>query len=158
MQDLIEQFTPQLARENSLAYFGLPREINQATEVLHWNRIGAGFSVDAPVRFIFLLKLKREQPDMYYAAHRFLSQISRQWAEDVLGADRVRYLREYLYHGASSEDEVMLAQFLALAIQEIKVTFPESIIKFVEEVTTDEEIKEVLGVHFHIIESLIVKE
>ncbi len=58
MQDLIEQFTPELARENSLAYFGLPREINQVTEVLHWNNFRAGFSVDAPVRAIFSAEAK----------------------------------------------------------------------------------------------------
>ncbi len=95
---------------------------------------------------------------MYYSAHRFLSQVSRQWAKDVSGADRVRYLREYLYHGVSSEDEVTLAQFLTAIIQEIKGTFPESIVQFVKEITADEEIKEVLGVHLYTIEALITKE
>jgi hypothetical protein len=155
MQDLIEQFSPQLARENSLAYFGLPREINQMTEVLHWNTIGAGFSVDAPVRAIFLLKLRLEQPERYYAAHRFLAQTNRLWAADVSGPDLVRYLREYLYHSVSSEDSAKIAHFLTTAMQEIAEKFPNSLPPLIQEIAQDDELKELLGTHLHIVESLI---
>ena len=157
MQDLIEKFTPELARENSLAYFGLPREINQMTEVLHWNAIGAGFSVDAPVRAIFLLKLRIEQPEMYYDAHRFLARTNRQWAADVSGADQVRYLREYLYHSVSSEDAATLAQLLTTTVQEIAQGFPDSLAQLIEEITQDDELKELLGIHLHNVESLMQK-
>jgi hypothetical protein len=159
MQDLIEQFTPELAREkeNSLAYFGLPREINQKTEVLHWNAIGAGFSVDAPIRAIFLLKLSIEQPKMYYAVHSSLAQTNRQWAADVSGADQVRYLREYLYHSVSSEKPATLAQFLATAVQEIAEEFPDSLASLLEEIAQDGELKELLGAHLHHVESLMQK-
>ncbi|MBV9712370.1 MAG: ATP-binding protein [Ktedonobacteraceae bacterium] len=157
MQDLIEQFTPQLKRENSLAYFGLPREINQTTEVLHWNTVGAGFSVDAPVRAIFLLKLRIEQPELYYTAHHFLAQTNRQWAADVSGADQVRYLREYLYHSVSSEDSATLAQFLTITVQEISKQFPGSLAPLMEEITQDNELKELLGRHLDHVESLMQK-
>ncbi len=155
MQNLIEQFIPQLARENSLAYFDLRREINKVTEVLHWNTIGAGFSIDAPVRAIFLLKLRIEQPEMYYLAHRFLAQTNRQWADEVSGADLVRYLREYLYHSVSSEQSTTLTQFLTTAVQEITERFPASLTDLIEEIAQDNELKELLGDHFHNVESLM---
>ena len=157
MQDLIEQFAPQLKRENSLAYFGLPREINQTTEVLHWNINGAGFSVDAPVRALFLLKLRIEQPEMYYAIHRFLAQTNRQWAADVSGIDQVRYLREYLYHGVCSADPATLGQFLTATVQEIAEKFPDSLTPLLEEIAQDDEFKELLGAHLHKVESLMQK-
>jgi len=155
MQDLIETFTPQLKRENSLAYFGLPRELNQATEVLNWNPTGTGFSVDTPIRTIFLLKLQIEQPDLYYDVHSFLARTNRQWAADVTGADRVRYVCEYLYHGISSRGTVALEQFLTTTAQEIADAFPESFAQFVDEVTQDEDLKELLNGHLQTIKSLM---
>ena len=103
MEDLIEKFTPELALANSLEYFGLPREINETTEVLDWSVTGIGFSVDTPVRAILSLKLRIEQSEIYYEAHRFLAQMNKKWAIEVSGADRMRYLREYLYHSACSK-------------------------------------------------------
>jgi hypothetical protein len=157
MQDLIEQFMPDLARENSLAYFGLPREINQTTEVLHWNPIGARFSVDAPVRAIFLLKLRIEQPETYYAIHGFLSQINWRWAADVSGNDQVRYLHEYLYHSIHNEDPTVLTQLLPKIVQKIAETFPESLAPLLSEIEQDDELKELLGTHLRTVESHIQK-
>jgi hypothetical protein len=159
MQDLIERFTPQLAQgnNNNLSYFGLPREINQTTEVLHWSASGAGFSVDAPVRPIFLLKLRIEQAEMYYGIHRFLAQTNWQWAADVSGADQVRYLREYLYHSISSEERATLAPFLTKTVEEIAETFPESLAQLMYEIEHDDELKELLDGYLLTVASLIQK-
>jgi AAA ATPase domain len=158
MQDLIEKFIPELARENSLAYFGLPREINQKTEVVHWDDIaGTGFSVDTPARTIFLLKLQIEQPERYYAVHRFLAQMNKQLATGVSGTDRIRYLREYLYHSASSEDATMLPQLFASLVQEIVEESPESLQLFADEVSHDEELREMLGEQVRVMESHLHK-
>jgi hypothetical protein len=54
MQDLRETFTPEVKLESSIAYWGLPKEINEATDVLNWNMTRAGFSVDDPIRTLFL--------------------------------------------------------------------------------------------------------
>ena len=122
MQDLIETFAPDLKLENSLAYFGLPKEINQITEILNWNSAYAGFSVGVPVRAICLLRLRIEQPEMYYEAHRFLAQTYKQLATDVAGADQVRCLGEYLYH--SSIETSIQGQFSISVVEDIVDTFP----------------------------------
>lgn len=156
MEDLIKKFTPELALENSLAYFGLPKEINQTTEVLVWSAMGLGFSVDTPVRAIFSLKLRIEQSETYYVAHHFLAQTNKKWAIEVSGADRIRYLREYLYHSACSEDAAMLPLLFANVVQDIIVEeSPESLQQFIDEFSQDEELREVLGGQLHIMESLV---
>src|SRR6266849_1047287 len=155
MEDLIKKFTPDLALANSLEYFGLPREINQTTEVLDWNATGIGFSVDAPVRAILSVKLKIEQPEMYYAAHRLLAQTNKKWAIEVSGADSIRYLREYLYHSGCSEDTATLPQLFASMLQQITQRSPESLQQFASEFSQDEELREVLGENFETLSSLI---
>ncbi len=155
MEDLIQKFTPQLALANSLAYFGLPRAINQTTEVLDWSATGIGFSVDAPVRAILSLKLKIEQPEMYYAAHRFLAQKNNKWSTEVSGPDRIRYLREYLYHSACSENTATLPQLFANILQQINEKSPEFLRQLASKVSQDEELKEVLGENFEALSSLI---
>ena len=157
MQDLIEKFTPELARENSLAYFGLPREINQKTEAVHWDIAGTGFSVDTPARTIFLLKLQIEQPERYYAVHRFLAQTNKKLAAGVSGTDHIRYLREYLYHSASSGDVAMFPALFASLVQKMVEESPESFQQFVDEVSDDEELRQVVGGQFRVLESHLHK-
>jgi hypothetical protein len=155
MQDLIEVFTPDLRLENSLAYFGLPKEINQFTEILTWSVADAGFSVDAPVRALCLLRLRIEQPELYYNAHSFLARTYKQLATDVAGDDQVRYLGEYLYHssiGTSSQ-----AQSPATVVEDIVDTFPKSVAVLAAEIKRDEELKELLGTHFSDVQSLLEK-
>ncbi len=155
MQDLIETFAPDLKLENSLAYFGLPKEINQITEILNWNPADAGFSVDVPVRAICLLRLRIEQPGMYYEAHRFLARTYRQLATDIAGADRVRCLGEYLYH--SSIETSIQGQSPISVVEDIVATFPESVASLATEIKLDEELKELLGTHFSDVQSLLEK-
>ena len=155
MQDLIEKFTPDLKLENSLAYFGLPRKINQVTEVLNWSITNAGFSVDAPVRALCLLGLRIEQPEMYYDAQRFLAQTYRQLATDVAGDDQVRCLGEYLYH--SSIETSKQGQSPMSIVQDIVNSFPGSVASLVTEIGLDEELKELLNPHIPDIQSLLEK-
>jgi type II secretory pathway predicted ATPase ExeA len=155
MEDLIKEFTPELALANSLEYIGLPRAINQTTEVLDWSATGIGFSVDAPVRAILSLKLKIEQPEMYYAAHRFLAQKNKKWATEVSGTDRIRYLREYLYHSACSENTETLTQLFANILQQINEKSHEFLQQLTSKFSQDEELKEVLGENFEALSSLI---
>jgi hypothetical protein len=147
MQSLIEHFAPKLARENSLAYFDLPREIQQAAEVLKWNTPRAGYSVDAPIRNIFLLELKMEQPEDYIVIHTFLAEENRRLATEVTGTDRVRYLREYLYHSAISNGPQNISFHLQQVIKQIIAESPEVFSQFYEEFIQDEELKETLGEH-----------
>lgn len=155
MQDLIEKFTPDLKLENSLAYFGLPKQINQITEILHWNIAEAGFSVDTPVRALCLLRLRIEQPEMYYNAQSFLAQTYRQLATDVTGSDQVRCLNEYLYH--SSVETSTQGQSLVSVVEDIVDTFPKSVALLATEIAQDEELNELLGTHFSDIQSLLAQ-
>lgn len=150
MQDLIERFehfAPALKRESSLAYFPLTKEIQQATEVLKWNMPRAGYSVDAPIRNIFLLELKMEQPEDYNAIHTFLAQENWRLATEVTGTDRVRYLREYLYHSAISIEPQNVSSLLEQVILQIIAESPGGFSEFYEEFIQDEELKETLGEH-----------
>jgi hypothetical protein len=155
MQDLIETFTPELKRESSMVYFGLPKEINEATGVLNWSMRQTGFSVDEPIRNIFLLLLKIEQPQRYFAIHDFLVQTNLRLAREVSGSDRVRYIRECLYHTASNSSSPLLSERLAQALQIILQEPPETFQQFFEEFSQDGELKEALGAHLATIQSAI---
>jgi len=155
MQDLIEKFAPDLKRESSLAYFSLPKEINEATDVLNWSMLRAGFCVDEPIRNIFLLLLKIEQPQNYFAIHDFLAQISLRLAMEFSGSDRIRYIREYLYHTASNTSSSSLPSLLIQAIEMIMQGPPETFQQFSEEFSQDEELKERLGNYLATIDAMI---
>lgn len=155
MQDLIERFTPDLAKESRLGYFALPREIQQTTEVLTWSLSKAGYTVDVPVRNIFLLDLKIEQPEDYIEIHTFLAQANRRLATEVTGTDRIRYLREYLYHSAISGESLDISSLLQQITQQMIATSPEAFLQFYEEFIQDEELKDALGSHAALAVSLM---
>lgn len=155
MQDLIETFAPELKRDSSLAYFGLPKAINEATDVLNWSMLRAGFSVDEPIRNIFLLLLKVEQPERYFAIHDFLAQKNLHLATEVPGSDRVRYLREALYHIASNTHSTQLPELLARALQIIIQEPPDTFLQFYEEFSQDDELKEALSSHLTTVQSTL---
>ena len=135
MQDLIETFSPELKLESSIAYWGLPKEINEATDVLNWNMLRAGFSVDEPIRTLFLLLLKTEHPDRYFAIHEFLAQTNLRLAKEVSGFDRARYIRECLYHTARMIDSPSIEQQLLDALQIVEQEPLETLLKFSEELS-----------------------
>ena len=156
MQDLIETFLPEQKRESSLAYFSLHKEISDAAAVLSWKMARSGFSVDEPIRNIFLLLLKNEQPERYFSIHSYLAQMNLRLARELSGSDRVRYVRECLYHTASNTSSPDLEELLAQALQVIFQDHQEPIElfqQFSEEFSQDEELKEALGSHLEAIQA-----
>ncbi len=145
MQDLIERFVPELRRENSLAYFGLPKEINETTDVLNWNLVRAGFAVDTPVRNLMLLLLQFEQPEYYFQVHHTLYKTNLELSGRVTGTDRIRYLRECLYHIASETNAPDQRERLQAIMERVEQEPPETFQQFYEEFAQDDELKEALG-------------
>jgi hypothetical protein len=154
MQKMVEKFAPHYKLGSSLAYVTLPKRINQTTDVLHWNPARAGFSVEAPIRHMFLTKLKLEAPDTYATIHRFLAQTSRQLADQVSGSDRVRYLQEYLYHSANCEEGTGLEQIVEKTVKRIIAEPPDYFSVFHEDFMSDEELKTALGIHCNTVLSI----
>jgi hypothetical protein len=155
MQDLIEHFAPGLRRESSLAYFGLPREINETTDVLNWNLIRAGFAVDTPVRNLMLLLLQFEQPEYYFQVHHALYENNLELSNKVTGTDRIRYLRECLYHIASETNATDQRERLQAVMARIEQEPPETFQQFYEEFSQDDELKEALGSYLPFIHTRI---
>jgi hypothetical protein len=155
MQELIEAFEPTWKRNSSLAYFSLPREIHDTTDVLSWNMSRAGLSVDTSVRNLFLLLLHIEQPERYFAIHNFLAEINLSLAKDATGAERMRFLKEYLYHTACKANTSDALTQLQQAMQIITEEPPENFLQFFEEFAQDNELKEELGENRETIESSI---
>jgi hypothetical protein len=157
MQDLIERFTPELKLESSIAYWGLPKDINEATDVLNWNMTRAGFSVDEPIRTLFLLLLKAKDSARYFAIHEFLAQTNLRLAKEVFGFDRARYIRECLYHTACMMDSPSIEQQLLDALQIVEQEPLETLLQFSEEFSQDAELKEALGKHLAVVQTKIVQ-
>lgn len=156
MEDLIKEFgSTKLQRENSLAYFSLPREINEATNVLNYNMARAGYSINAPVRNILLLLVKSENPTRYFKVHEFLANINREQARDAKAPERMRYLREYLYHVACNTTLEDREQLIISIFQQIENEPIDAFSQFSEEFSRDEELKEVLGPYLVNIQALI---
>lgn len=154
MQELIETFEPDLKRQSGLSYMSLPRTLNQDTDVLSWNMLKAGYSLDASVRNIFLLKNKIERNERFLEIHRFLAQLNRKLADDVPGSDRIRYLREYLYHCALTEQPQEIERIVRETVAFIAKEPPALFEQFHEEFLQDEEFKESLNIYATLIDSL----
>lgn len=157
MQRMIERFAPDYQLGSSLAYIGLQKRINQVTDVLHWNHAKAGFSVDAPIRQIFITKWRIEESERYMMIHNFLALRNRRLADEVSGTDRVHCLLECLYHSAHCEDVPTLQQTIERTVRQVVAEPPESFVQFHEEFESDEELKTALGVHSHMATSLVHK-
>jgi hypothetical protein len=158
MQDLIEHFeSEKLKRQSNLAYMGLPKKINQETNVLNWSVMRAGYAVEGPIRTIFLLKNRIEQPERYLAIHRFLAERNKQFAEEVPGSDRLRYLCEYLYHSAQTEQPQGLAEIIKETIGRI-IREPLALFQqFFEEFRQDQNLQETLGEQTELVYSLLYR-
>ncbi|WP_052887405.1 ATP-binding protein [Thermogemmatispora carboxidivorans] len=147
LQELIEQFAPEWARESPLAYFFLPRELSDRTEVVRWHLDRAGYAVEGPVRWLFLLSLQIEQPEQFTTLHRWLAAFNQRLARRVNGSDRIRYLREWLYHSAFCLESAALGQGIEELLATLSWETAEARVQFVEEVRQDQELQEVLGEH-----------
>jgi hypothetical protein len=144
---LVERFAPEYRRESGLAYLVIPKEINEATDALPWNVLRAGYAVDPSVRNIFLLELKIQQTEMYYSIHDFLAQINYDSMVETTGLDRIRALREYLYHLVCKKNDADVLEQIQRAIQQTTEGSPETFLHFSEEFMQDEELQEALGTY-----------
>jgi hypothetical protein len=117
----------------------------------------AGFSVDEPIRTLFLLLLKAEHPERYFAIHEFLAQTNLRLAREVSGFDRTRYTRESLYHTASLTDSPSIEQQLLDTLQIVEQEPLETLLQFSEEFSQDAELKEALGHHLAIVQARLVQ-
>jgi len=148
MQDIIEEFAPPEYKLDggSLAYITLPGAINKATNVLVWDLQRTGYCIDAPVRHLLLLKQRIEQPERYVEMHRFLAQKNESFAQKVSGADHIRYLREFFYHLANSNNSSRLREAATFYIEQLaQEEALENFLQLYEEFSQDEELKEALG-------------
>lgn len=155
MQDLIEEFASNYKLESSLAYITLPREINEKTSILSWSMERAAYCIDTTVRNLFLLHYRVERLQQYVEIHKLLANKNENFAREVTGSDKIRYLREFFYHLACSKQETRLRECL---IQQIEQMAPvqtqderkllqslQSFLQFYEEFGQDEELQEALG-------------
>jgi hypothetical protein len=153
MQKMTEKFAPHYKLSSNLAYMSLPKRLDQRTDVLSWDRSRSGYSLEAPIRHIFLTKLKIEQPERYMAIHKFLAETNWRLAMESPGTDRVRYLQEYLYHSANCENGSVFPQVVEKTFQQI-VSEPTTYFSiFREEYDKDEELRAVLDSHTVLIAS-----
>ena len=114
--------------------------------MLYWDQPRAGFTIDQAVRNIFLLQQKIEQPTSFYDIHAFLAEKNMELVNVATGTDRMRYLREYLYHSVYTVDAHDLPTIIEEIIQNIGQKSPEEVVQFSEEFAVDEELREALGV------------
>ncbi len=154
MQELIEEFEPDLKRQSGLSYMSLPRTLNQNTDVLSWNMLKAGYSLDTSVRNVFILKNRIENRERFLAIHRFLAGLNKRLAEGVPGSDRIRYLREYLYHSAITSDAQEIERIVRETVELIANESASLFEQFHEEFLQDEELKDALGEQTLLVESL----
>ena len=87
------------------------------------------------------------QHSLFIEINQYLAKKNEYIATQVTGADRVRYLQEYLYHTAQSQDTPTVEAALISTLQQIKGTSPDAIMQFTEEISQDEELIEVLEKH-----------
>ncbi len=154
IQSLVKKFAPEYELENSLAYIMLPPSINEVTSVLNWSLERAGYSIDAPVRSLFLLQYRIEQPLRYVEIHKFLADENERFIGEVNGSDSIRYLREFFYHLAYSEEEARVREILGKRIEQflpekvndkpISLHTLDNFLPFYEEFQQDDELKEAL--------------
>jgi hypothetical protein len=153
MQDLVEAFASPYSLASSIAYISFPGSIAKAVSALSWDLARSGYCIEAPVRRLFLRKLRIEQPQLYQDVHRFLANKNRDFIQEVAGADRLHYLREYFYHLAHCEPEEVVQQIIMEQIELLMergaeqehVYFAENLVRFHEEFQQDEDLQEALS-------------
>lgn len=155
IQELIETFEPSLAPQNTLEYLGLPRQIQQKTEVLFWDLQRVGFTIAEPIRNLFFQFWRLERPERFDAIHRFLADYNLQIARRTLGGDSVHAWREYLYHSAFSAEQQAFPEIFQQIVQYIDQDSPDTFLQFSEEISQDEELREALGDQMNLLSSLL---
>lgn len=119
MRQLVEQFEPDYTPPNSLAYIPIPEEIEEATGVLNWSVVKAGFSIEEPIRTILLLQYRIGNNALFQEIHLFLAKLNWEYALEVEDDDRIRYLLEFLYHHSACIDSAPGEKTLQEAVTQI---------------------------------------
>jgi hypothetical protein len=147
LKEVLEKFGSPLvsATRTKVEYMGLPRLLNSQTDVLYWDMQKAGFTIDPSIRNIFFWQKRILFPSEFAEMHRALALLNEQLAEAVPGEDKIRYLREYLYHSAYSSDDTSLLTLLEVTLKHINEISPDAILQFSEEFRQDSELQEILG-------------
>lgn len=161
MQDIVEEFAPPYRRDNTLGYIALPDEINAIAMVLYWNLKRAGYSIDEPVRNLFLLKLRFEglnveqgKAHTYQEIHHFLARKNEALAAEVTGPDHIRYLEEWFYHLEESGEALdSVVQKITDTIEQlVESRSGDLLVQFYEEFKHDQNLNSALGKSAHILE------
>lgn len=156
IQELVETFEPESAPQSTLEYLGLPKQIQQKTNVLSWDLQRVGFTIAEPIRNLFFQFWRLEQPERFYQIHRFLADYNLQNVQRTLGSDSAHAWHEYLYHSAFSADQQFLSEIIQQTVQHIiDHDSPDALVQFSEEITQDEELQEALGEQMKLLSTLI---
>jgi hypothetical protein len=166
-QDLIEKFAPQSKLESSFAYITLPNLVNDVTNVLTYELELAGYCIDGPIRNLFLLHSHIVKPEEYKQLHTFLAEQNESFVQTVGGLDRIRYLREFLFHLACYADGSVIEENITHYIKQLAQ--PEgpderaltksltSFLNFYEEFRRDIELQEALEHHTQFVFSFLYR-
>jgi hypothetical protein len=160
MQDVIEKFAKDYQLESTLDYISLPYLINEVVPVLYWNFNRVGFCIDEPVRNLFLLKLKYNEPGKYEEVHDFMANMNRRLAAEVSGPDHIRYIEEMLYHLAESgaTPDRLVDEVVGAAERLGKIHAAEQLIQFREELVHDANITSALADKVSFVRSVIEEQ
>jgi len=146
MQELIERYAPEYTLPSSLAYITQPNDINKVADIISWNMQQSGYCIDSSIRNIFLLKIRIENPELYTEMNEYLMMMNRSFAVAIPGPDRVRYLREYLYHLAKSQEIGKDPELLIKELEQLITKSPtDHFLRFYEEFWQDKDLRETLG-------------
>jgi len=152
VHELMRRFAPQFQRASQMAYMSLSYETR---EVIAWNSVSRGNTVDSAVRSLFLQELKIRQSDLYHAIHAFLADFHYEQMKNAATRDRSHYLCEYCYHLLNASDDLQRGERIQQTIQELHAISSEAFYQFYEEFAHDDELQETLGIYASATRSLI---
>lgn len=147
MQKMTEKFAEQYKLGSSLLYMEMLRRINLNTGLLDWDIARTGYFMESPVRHLFHVKLKTEDPDRYTRIHEFFMEQNWRLVMEVPADDRLRYIQEYLYHCAFCLDSNGIPDSIEKAMKQIPIEPAELWVQFHEEYQKDIELQDALGAH-----------
>ncbi|WP_376795617.1 AAA family ATPase [Thermogemmatispora sp.] len=147
LQELIEQFSPSLAQKTPLSYFFLLRALSARTNALRWSPERAGYAIEAPLRRLLLLSWHMEEPERLLELHRWLATFNRRQAGNMTGTDRLRSLREWLYHRTLGLEPAAISQMTRDLLVALRQEPAELRAQFSEDLRQDQDLQEALGVH-----------
>ncbi|GER92150.1 hypothetical protein KDW_63120 [Dictyobacter vulcani] len=155
MQKMTEKFAEQHKLGSSLAYMSLQKRLNYNMDLLDWREDKTGYAMEAPIRHLFLMNLKFENPQRHAQIHEFLMEENWRFVMQFSGTDKLHSLQEYLYHSIFCHDEPGLQENIDHAIKQLLLESHDLLLQFEEEYTRDDELQDALGVYKYRILSAI---